>query len=138
MQEARLAFLNHLRNVRDESMIPRCRMTIRGALSEFCRRMAPVSIPKYCFVEEIRKLRRVDYDAALLEVDRYHDCSAELYAELHEFEQSLTEQERIAFQMRRCGYTNREIIPCIGVTGESQMSRLMKGLLRKAFAYFTV
>lgn len=119
-------------------MIPRCRMTIRGALSEFCRRMAPISIPKYCFAEEIRKLRRVDYDAALWEAEKCQSFSAELYAELHEFERSLTDQERIAFQMRRCGYTNREIIPCIGVTGESQMSRLMKGLLRKAFAYFTV
>lgn len=119
-------------------MIPQCRMTIRGALSEFCRRMAPVAIPKYCFAEEIRKLWRVDSDAALREADVRQSFSVELYAELHEFEQSLTDQERIAFQMRRSGYTNREIIPCIGIAGESQMSRLMKKLLCKAFAYFAM
>lgn len=119
-------------------MVPQCRMTIRGALSEFCRRMAPVSIPKYCFGEEIGKLQRVDYDAALRETEECNTCGVEMYAELHEFEQSLTKKERIAFRMRQYGYTNREIIPCIGVAGEPQMSRMMKGLRSKAFAYFAV
>lgn len=97
--------------------------------------MAPISIPKYCFGEEIKKLHRVDYDAALRETDERNLCNVELYAELHDFEASLTDMERIAFRMRQSGYTNREIIPCIGISDEPQMSRLMKKVLNKALAY---
>lgn len=98
--------------------------------------MSLVRIPKYCFAAEIAKVKRVNIDEALMELTSREDDGMRLILEMDEFESSLTDQERIAFRMKRNGYTNREIIPYVGVAGEPQMSRLMKTVKNKACAYF--
>lgn len=98
--------------------------------------MSLVRIPKYCFAAEISKVKRVNIDEALMELTSREDDGMRLILEMNEFESSLTDQERIAFRMKRNGYTNREIIPYVGVAGEPQMSRLMKTVKNKACAYF--
>ncbi|MGN0803330.1 MAG: hypothetical protein ACI4MF_12115 [Candidatus Faecivicinus sp.] len=81
-------------------------------------------------------MKRVNIDEALMELTSRVDDGMRLILEMDEFESSLTDQERIAFRMKRHGYTNREIIPYVGVAGEPQMSRLMKTVKNKACAYF--
>lgn len=98
--------------------------------------MALVRIPKYCFKEEIRKVRRVDYTDVLTEPDRTSD-NMELSVEICDFENTLSETEKRVFRMKQEGYSNREIIPCTAVAGEPQMSRLLKGIRSKARAYFS-
>ncbi len=136
LQEARLAFLHHIRRIPDESAIPLCQFDIFGVLCAYCRAMALVRIPKYCFKEEIRKVRRADYTDALLEPDRTSSVGMELSVEIRDFENTLSETERRVFRMKREGYSNREIIPRAGVAGEPQMSRLLKSVRSKARAYF--
>lgn len=138
LQEARIVFLNHIRKIPDESTIMNCKYAIHGALCELSRSMSLVRIPKYCYGDEIRKIQQVDYEDAVLESDERYAYGAESELILREFENTLTEKERIVCRMKQHGYSSREIIPFVGVAGEPQMSRLLKSVRMKATLYFAV
>lgn len=70
--------------------------------------MSLVRIPKYCFAAEISKVKRVNIDEALMELTSREDDGMRLILEMNEFESSLTDQERIAFRMKRHGYVDQE------------------------------
>lgn len=138
LQEARLVFLKHIRKIPNESTIMHCKFAIHGALCELCRSMSLVKIPKYCYGDEIRKIQRIDYEEAVLDSDERFSCEAENTLAIQEFETTLTRKELIACRMKLHGYTSREIIPFVGVAGEPQMSRLLKGVRVKAALFFAV
>lgn len=138
LQEARLVFLQHLRKIKDETDIMLCKYDILGALSELCRRMALIKIPKYCYGDVIRNIQRVSYDDAIREYEERFAQEVDLPLDIKAFEETLTEQERIACRMKQHGYSSREIIPFVGVKGDTQMSRIMKELRGKALVFFAV
>lgn len=117
-------------------MVAGCRLTIRGALYDYCRQMAPVSIPKHRYKEEIGKIHCVSLDECLSALPTALIAEDEYDLELCEFESLLTKQERIACRMKWNGYKNRDIIPAVGVKGDAQMSRLLKRVQNKAIRYF--
>lgn len=137
LQEARIVFLNHLRQIPDESTIMYCRFAIHGALCELCRRMSLIKIPKYCYQEEIDKIHSVDIDDVVWGADECCVMDVDTMIEVRKFMDTLTERERTVCKMKQKGYTNREIIPFVGVAGEPQMSRLWKSVKIKAGMYFS-
>ena len=117
-------------------MVAGCRLTIRGALCEYCRQMAPVSIPRHCYSEEIGRVRCVSLEEGLSVLPPSLTVEDEYDLELCEFESLLNEKERIACRMKQLGYSNRDIMPVIGVWGDPQMTRLMRRIQKKAIRYF--
>lgn len=115
-----------------------CKYEIAGALREMCRRMALVKIPKYCFSDVIRNIHQVNYEDAVSDVEDRFPLEDEYTLDIREFEETLTKQERIALRMKLLGYTNHEIIPFVGVKGDTQMSRLVKDIQGKAALFYFV
>lgn len=137
IQEARLEFLRHLRRISDPSEIVLCRFHILGALCAYCRTMALVKIPKYCFSQTLRGVQREDGDvASIIEQQETTDDDILFNIELDEFLNSLPPEERIVVRMKLDGYTSREIIPVVEAKGEPQMSRILSRIRKKARAYF--
>lgn len=135
LQEARIAFVQHLRRISNESEIPVCRIRILNALHGYCRAMAPVKIPRYCFSKELRKIGRAEPD----EIDSTCFVEPECVtfpAELSDFADTLTEDERVTLLMKMDGHTSREIIPFVRAKGEPQMSRLLSSVRKKVYSYF--
>ena len=62
LQEARLAFLEHIRKVDDEGQICACFYDILQAMHRHCAEMAPVRIPINRFNQEIGKYTTVPLD----------------------------------------------------------------------------
>lgn len=85
-----------------------CKYDILGALSELCRRMALIKIPKYCYGDVIRNIQRVSYDDAIREYEERFAQEVDLPLDIKAFEETLTEQERIACRMKQRGYSSRE------------------------------
>ena len=100
--------------------------------------MALIKIPKYCYGDVIRNIQRVSYDDAIREYEERFVQEVDLPLDIKSFEETLTEQERIACRMKQRGYSSREIIPLVGVKGDTQMSRIMKELRGKALVFFAV
>lgn len=140
LQEARLAFLIHIRRIDDLSELLPCHYRIWGAMYDYCRVIAPIKIPKYCFSTEILKFHRVGGDIGDMEriLPPVTDEHILFEAEKSAFLDSLSEEERTAFQMKEHGCTNREIIPAIRAKGEPQMSRFMERIRKKTYAYFEI
>lgn len=137
IQEARLEFIRHLRRISDPSEIALCRFQVLGALCDYCRAMALVKIPKYCFSQTLRELQREEGDAtSIMEERETTDDDALFNLELDDFLKSLPPEERIVVRMKLDGYTSREIIPVVKAKGEPQMSRLLSRIRKKARAYF--
>lgn len=140
LQEARLAFLKHIRRIDDLSQLLLCQYRIWGAMYDYCRAIAPVKIPKYCFSTEIRKIHCVDGDIGDMErmLPPVTDEHILFEAEKSAFLDSLSEAERTAFHMKENGCTNRDIIPAIQARGEPQMTRFMQRIRKKVYAYFEI
>ena len=137
IQEARLEFLRHLRRISDPSEIVLCRFHILGALCAYCRTMALVKIPKYCFSQKLRELECEEGDPTnIIEEQEAMDDDTLFNVVLHDFLGSLPAEEQLVVQMKLAGYTSREIIPVVKAKGEPQMSRLLSRVRKKARAFF--
>ncbi|MBR1685367.1 MAG: sigma-70 family RNA polymerase sigma factor [Clostridia bacterium] len=62
LQEARLAFLEHIRKVEDEGQVCACFYDILQAMHRHCAEMAPVHIPINRFNQEVGKYTTVPLD----------------------------------------------------------------------------
>ena len=137
IQEARLEFLRHLRRIPDPSQIARCRYHVLGALCTYCRTMAIVQIPKYCFHQTVREVVCVRDVEDTVPCQRTNaEDEALLNVELDRFLETLTPEEQTVVQMKLDGYTSREIIPVVKAKGEPQMSHLLSKIRKKARAFF--
>ena len=115
MQEARLAFLIHLRKIESIDEILWCGKDILAAIWGYWRSMAVVhTYPEHCIS-----------DAEVIFATEYRD-----------FLSTLTPSEQIIVQMKLDGCTGREIMPVLHLSSESQMSRLLQGVRKKTRAYF--
>lgn len=95
LQEARLAFLEHIRKVEDESQICACFYDILRAMHRHCAEMAPIHIPINLFNQEIGKYTTVPLDVldnSESADDFEHDIERRIM--MDEFLDSLSETDR--------------------------------------------
>lgn len=85
MQEARLAFLLHLRKTDDISEAHNCGKDILSALWSFWRSMAVVHISKAAYKNEIANVHQISWQTELDEVMCASDHDAELKVLLDDF-----------------------------------------------------
>jgi len=136
MQEARLAFLIHIRKMESFDDVCRCGRDILAALWDYWHSMAVVHIPRNCYKAVIAGVCRIEIDQDggqehfVSEKDAFFPC------EYHDFLSSLTPQEQRFVEMKLNGCTGREIMPVLKLTNESQASRMLKSVRQKARAYF--
>ena len=139
MQEARLAFLIHLRKIESLDEILWCGKEILAAIWEYWRSMAIVYTSKNRFKGVISSVYRIDTVKEYTE-DAPEQCASDgeviFAAEYHDFLSTLTPREQIVVQMKLAGCTGREIIPVLHLSSEAQMSRLLQGVRKKTRAYF--
>lgn len=135
MQEARLAFLIHLRKIASIDEILWCGKDILAAIWGYWRSMAVVHTSKNRFRTVISKLYRVDGSWEYPE-HCISDAEVIFATEYRDFLSTLTPSEQIIVQMKLDGCTGREIMPVLHLSSESQMSRLLQGVRKKTRAYF--
>lgn len=85
MQEGRLAFLLHLRRMNSMDDILFCKRNILAAMWSYWRRMALVSIPHNKYKEEIRKVHRVNWRDAMIEIELREENRCETSALIQDF-----------------------------------------------------
>lgn len=85
MQEARLAFLLHLRKIDNNAEAHNCGKDILSALWSYWRRMAVVHIPKNAYKSEIANVHRISWEESFDEVMCTSDTDTEFPALLHDF-----------------------------------------------------
>ena len=85
MQEARIAFLLHLRKAEDISEAHNCGKDILSALWSYWRSMAVVHISKGSYKNEISNVHRIPWEASLDESLCTADNETEFPALLHDF-----------------------------------------------------
>lgn len=136
MQEARLAFLIHLRKIESAGDIRRCGKDILSALWGYWRSMAIVYAPKNCYKAVISEVYRISIEQEGIPEPCASETETSFAAEYHDFLSTLTPSEQIVVQMKLDGCTGREIMPVLHLSSESQMSRLLQGVRKKTRAYF--
>ena len=136
MQEARLAFLIHLRKIESAGDIRRCGKDILAAIWGYWRSMAIVYAPKNRYKAVISGVYRISIEQEGIPEPCASGTDASFAAEYHDFLSTLTPSEQIVVQMKLDGWIGREIIPVLNLANESQMSRLLQAVRRKARAYF--
>ena len=95
LQEARLAFLEHIRKIEDEGQLCACFYDILQAMHRHCAEMAPVRIPINRFNQEIGKYTTVPLDALdTLESTVDFEQSVECRIMMDGFLDSLSETDR--------------------------------------------
>lgn len=127
MQEANLAFLLHIRKMREITDVYLCRLHVFAALRRYRESQFIVNIPHYRFSEY-----RNSFSACALTPDRESEAtSGEVADELlaDEFLDTLSENEHAAVELRQDGYTNREIGRKIGLK-DWQITRLFQRIAR--------
>jgi len=131
MQEARLAFLQHIRTHRPEDY-RRCRLTILHALCDAVLKHYPVSIPRGVFFGEDRQGQR--WAAASLEEAQYiardggydaSDFAARIMWTVEQFPKEAMKLVKLKME----GYSNREAAQELGLT-DVQVSRTLSRIRR--------
>lgn len=136
MQEARLAFLIHLRKIESVGDIRRCGKDILSALWGYWRSMAIVYAPKNCYKAVISEVYQINIEQKDVPEPCTPETETSFSVEYQDFLATLTPRERAVVQMKLDGWIGREIIPVLNLANESQMSRLLQAVRRKAHAYF--
>ena len=136
MQEARLAFLIHLREIESLDEILWCGRDILAAIWGYWRSMAIVYAPKNRYKAVISGVYRISIEQEGISEPCASDTETSFAAEYHDFLSTLTPSEQIVVQMKLDGCTGREIMPVLHLSSESQMSRPLQGVRKKARAYF--
>ena len=136
MQEARLAFLIHLRKMESLEDVCRCGRDILAAVWSYWHSMAVVYIPRNDYKAVIAGVCRIQLDQDCCQEHCVSEKDAFFPCEYHDFLSSLTPQEQRFVQMKLNGCTGREIMPALKLTSESQASRMLKRVRQKARAYF--
>ena len=134
-QEARIAFFMHLRRIREAEDVAMFFIHVKYAMIRFLESTAMVSIPHKLFTEEIKRFSHAPmFDAEQLTVDYDNDMLTEVCVE--QFLNSLTPQERMIFQMRIAGRTNREIKRALDIEAEYIVSRNLARLKKRFHKYY--
>lgn len=137
-QEAKIAFLLHLRSMNDMNEIHLCRKPVLRAMYSFMETIAPVHIPHNTFYKEIA-------DITVVPVNNEHDTEAlmpstpanEICAicEANDFIHLLEPKEQQLLSLRDQGYSNREIVDILHFNNEWQVGRRIKSIQRQYARY---
>ena len=132
IQEARLAFLQHIRT-HDESMWPACTLTIKGALMECIRRDYPLTVSRNNFTQLLHK--GIVFLTLETGVDTDGICYEDDHSgiDLRTAITKLTTAEQEIIGMRLEGLTVKAIAKEVGVTPQTITNRL-KSIRRKTVA----
>ncbi len=136
MQEARIAFICHLRKIDDVTQVLACNMDILQMLWDYWVEMAPVHIPRAKYKNEIVQIHKVSLDEPELSEKPVLSDDVIAVMVLKDFLSKLTPEERTVVLMKLDGLTGREIMPHVNLTTDVQMSRLLQRIRRKAMDYF--
>ena len=132
IQEARIAFLMHIRTHRPEDY-GRCRLTIWHALCDAVRAQYPVSMPHGVFTNKEKRgtvrLVDVEYMAQALASDEEQYEAVELAAQIMHEVETFPEEATKLVHLKMKGYTNREAAQRLGMT-DYQVSRTLKRIRR--------
>lgn len=133
-QEARLEFLILIRKLgSEEELVLRAPCRLRGAMMDYCRQMALVSIPHNAYKAHAGDYTRCAED--VLDMENALPCARgdDFEILLREGMAALPERERITILLVMSGYSNREAMPIVGVKSDAAMTRLLqKGRARLA------
>ena len=128
LQEGRIVLLKHIRSIDNESEVYLCTNNIRRAMFIYLRHMAVVHIPVRKYSQEVRKYTYADN----VDVERIRSGFNENFMAFHmmnkDFLAGLSEADRIAFEMKLDGYTQREIMNRLKLRNDSHVSRKIKKL----------
>ena len=137
-QEAKIAFLLHLRSMNDMNEIHLCRKPVLRAMYNFMEAVAPVHIPHNVFYKEIA-------DVAVVPVNTDHETEAfmpstpanEINAicEANDFIHLLDPKEQQLLSLRDQGYSNREIVGILQFNNEWQVGRRIKSIQNRYVRY---
>lgn len=131
MQEARLAFLQHIRTHRPEDY-GRCHLTILHALCDAVLKHYPVSMPRGIFFDGSQRQRWVmetlNNEAHYMAQDGGFDA-ADLAAQIMEAVEQFHKEAMKLVKLKVVGYTNREAAQRLGMT-DAKVSRLLKQIRR--------
>jgi DNA-directed RNA polymerase specialized sigma24 family protein len=125
LQEGKIALLQHIRAMEDESQIFLGKKKIRAAMFEYARSMALVNIPANKFCREVRKFSRniwVFPDGIPGECEEDEWVFGILYKQ---FLTQLSREERFIFQMKVSGKTQKQIARMLRHKYEMIVSRRM-------------
>ncbi len=139
LQEARLAFLIHIRKIDDMSQLVMCRQRIKDAMYEFCRMMAPLYIPRKRYAKEKRKVFCIRQDIRDIESMLWCVSDEHVYGptEVDDFVNRLSADEQTILRMKEDGCKNLEIMPVIHARNEPHMSRMLARLRQKVLNYIS-
>jgi len=131
MQEARIAFLQHIRTHSPEEY-HRCSLTILHALSDAVQRQYPLSMPRavYLAKEKRTPLFIVDFNKADEAFALDGSCEAvDLMNEIMEVAEKFPEEAMKLVKLKMEGYSNREAARRLGMT-DAWVSRMLKRIRR--------
>lgn len=131
MQEARIAFLKHIRTHRPEEY-HRCSLTILHALCDAVQRQYPLSIPRTVFFckEKRAPLFIVDFNKAEEALALDDGCEAvDLMNEIMEAVERFPQEAVELVKLKLNGYSNREAARHLGMT-DARVSRMLKQIRR--------
>lgn len=131
MQEARLAFLQHIRTHRPEDY-GRCHLTILHALCDTVLRQYPVSMPRGVFFDGSQRqqwvMERLNNEAHYMAQDGGFDA-ADLAAKIMEAVERFPKEAMKLVRLKIAGYGNREATQMLGMS-VVQASRTTKRIRR--------
>ena len=131
MQEARMAFLQHIRTHKPEEY-GRCRFTILHALCDAVLRQYPVSMPRAVFFDRGKREQWVMVnldDEVQYEARNGGYDAADLAAQIMDVVGTLPEEAMKLVKLKLERYSNREAAQKLGMT-DVQVSRMLKQIRR--------
>ena len=137
-QEAKIAFLLHLRSMNDMNEIHLCRKPVLRAMYNFMEAIAPVHIPHNTFYKEIADISVVpvnnerDTEALMPSTPANEICAI---CEANDFIHLLDPREQQLLNLRDQGYSNREIVDILHFNNEWQVGRRIKSIQRQYARY---
>ena len=131
LQEARLAFLQHIRT-HEPRDYGRCRLTILHALCDAVLRQYPLSMPRAVYLSKEKRapLCIADFNKAEEAFALDDGCEAvDLMNEIMEAVESLPQEAMELVKLKLNGYSNREAARQLGMT-DVRVSRMLKRIRR--------
>lgn len=137
-QEAKMAFVMHLRHMNSMNEIHLCRKPVLRAMYNFMESVAPLHIPHHAFYKEISEISIVPMNSEQekeLFMPSTHANEICAVCEANDFLSKLEPREQMLLKLREHGYSNREIVSLLHYQSEWQVGRRIKGIQRQYAQY---
>lgn len=128
MQEATIAFIEHLRAVESADNVGACKETLFRALYDHARQMHLVKIPHYAFHAHQKGYRRAPTGALDVMPDQGTEDEWICDMALRDLLAGASPKERLAIVLKLHGYSPATIRAAMGFTNRTQTFHLMRHL----------